>query len=217
MSQKFLGPDFDKWTSQWEKAQASGIFGEAPKAPARPAADDDFFGNHRPTGDTTIHDVDADYWRSVYGLSSNSGSYVDPLAAAEVLTEQRKEKKAKKKKSDLGFTAVPSPVGADGVVKAKVTMITNDPNPQLPSGFGRDGVDGKTGLTQVSPGLAADRRLPALNSLKLALYDLECKMSSATGLSDEKVKSVEKKARSIQKQIDDLSNDVCPKYPDSHL
>ncbi len=209
MSQKFLGPEFDKWTSQWEKALSDGTFADAPKPPScgGSVGANDFFGNHRPASDSNLKDSDAEYWRQVYSMSNNQGD------APDILSESKKEKKEKKSKIEEPV----KPSEKKDETKAKAKKMGQDPNPQRADTFGKDGVD-KKGTTKVSPGWAAmDEEFVKLDGLKRKLYDLECKMHDKEGMSESKVKSVSSKLAALHKQIDELSDEVTPKYGTDHL
>jgi hypothetical protein len=208
MSQKYLGPDFDKWTSQWEKSQQDGTFADAPKPPqvTQQAGPNDFFGNHRPAEKSNLKDVDAEYWRQVYDLSSHAGQ------APDVISE------AKKKEQDHCGSPVKTAKSKDETGKVAKTLGKN-PNPIYRDTVGRDGSDDDEpeGTTRVSPATGTDEQFMKLESLKRKLYDLECKMHSSEGLSESKTKNLLPKFASIWKQIDDLSNEFSPKYGTERL
>ncbi len=210
MSEKYLGPEFDKWTDMWAKAQVDGTFADAPKPPAcgGNVGANDFFGNHRPAEKSDLKDSDTEYWRQVYNLSSHQGE------APDVLAEARKAEE-KKKKSKIEEPVRPSEKKDE--TKAKAKKMGQDPNPQRPDTFGKDGVD-KKGTTKVSPGWAAmDEDFVKLDGLKRKLYDLECKMHSKEGLSEQKYKAITSQLDSLKRQIDNLSDDLTPKYGTDHL
>src|SRR5262252_1485628 len=105
-----------------------------------------------------------------------------------------------------------------GEMEEKVRMMGTDPNPQFSATFGPDTIDRNTGHVRVSPGLAAaDKNITKLDGLKRSLYELECKMSDIQGLSESKVKSLDSKLKSLKKQLDDISDDLVPRYPADHL
>src|SRR5262252_608534 len=100
----------------------------------------------------------------------------------------------------------------------KAKMMGTDPNPQFSASYGPDTIDRNTGHVRVSPGLAAaDKNITKLDDLKRSLYELECKMSDIQGLSESKVKSLDSKLKSLKKQLDDISDDLVPRYPADHL
>lgn len=63
---------FDNWVDMWEKAQASGVFDNAPKpaCPSRQTADVSFFGASEANPTEGPSDFDAQYWNQIYSLSN---------------------------------------------------------------------------------------------------------------------------------------------------
>jgi hypothetical protein len=207
--------DFEKWTSQWEKAMEEGLFDDAPKPPV-PAEQSgpDFFGNYRPNPDPTdIKDVDAAYWSKVYRLSRHSGDSPDPLEELQPINEEELENLVKTTKSHPSeFTLVQ----ADEPDKKTTAAITDDlgklANPaQYPS-------RGKDARNKVTPNWAGGEEIQELEAMKMNLEQLESKINAAEGMGDtKKAKSLMSKLDSLRKQIDELSDDLPPDFRTDYL
>ncbi len=230
---------FDNWVDQWEKAQKDGIFKDAPK-PASPRNQHtpDFFGQYPSPNENGADQIDAEYWRQVYQMSAGAGDSPDIINSdldnddqhqiherfgEEGTTSKGTGERASprpKKPSSIEEYIPPSSeiVNAKVEMQNKAKMMGSDPNPQYAASYGPDTVDPNTRTNRVSPGLAAaDKGVLQLNDLKKSLYELECKMSDAQGLSESKVKSLDSKIKSIKQQIDEVSDSLVPRYSSGHF
>lgn len=229
----YLGDDFTKWQGQWEKALADGTFDDAPHPPgATPEHEpSDFFGQNRPNvGSKDIKDVDADYWNQVYQRAAHPNDAPDILTEAKKMPGKAEDPKLAKKAPSVKKGKESDKVNLDDKVKdnggedgddnslrkKKAKAVADDPNPQHPNNFGRDGVSKKTDRTRITAGWAADESIQKLHDLKLDLYDLECQMSDKAGLNEAKAKNIQTKIKSVKTKIDDLSNEFDGNWANSH-
>ena len=203
---KYLGDEFDKYVNQWEKAQADGVFDDAPSPPAPPAQEPDFFGNYRPNKDVTdIKDVDSDYWNHVYKLSRHSGDSPDPLDELQPMNEVRDDRTTK-------FTLVKT-TKPDGKSSGKITdELGGLSNPNNRSNRGEDQ------RSRVTPNWAGGDDIQELQAMKMNLEKLESKINASEGLGDmKKMKSLMNKMESLRKQIDELSDGIPPEFKTEYL
>lgn len=201
---KYLGDEFDKFVSQWEKAQADGVFEDAPKPPTPPAQDPDFFGNYRPNKDVTdIKDVDSDYWNHVYKLSRHSGDSPDPFEELQPMNEDDRATK---------FTLVKT-TKSDNKSSSKITdELGGLSNPGSRSNRGEDQA------RRVTPNWAGGDEIQELQAMKMNLEQLESKINAAEGLGNmKKMKSLMTKMESLRKQIDELSDGIPPEFKTEYL
>lgn len=214
--------EFNDFVNLWDQAVASGIFDGASK---EPRATTDFFGQSL-VQDQGMTGQESDYWNDVVSRSGEifpDESMVLMEAAKKKATENKKNVKKKKD---------PSKLNADGgkplndLVKTtfekekpltngkKAAVVGNEPQKVGPDTVGSD-TSGKDGRVRVTAGLAAHPNLQKLEDLKKKLYQLETEMSDKGGLSDKKVRSLEKKFQDMFAQIDKLSNELHGKYSDN--
>ena len=108
--------DFGKWCDQWDKALEDGLFDDAPKpnTPSSPPDLSDYDAESLPdqSVDGMLNEVDTEYWKSVYNLSSNQGDAPD-------VTKEANSPKAK----ELGKRAM---------------VVANEPNPVRINTVGKD-------------------------------------------------------------------------------
>jgi hypothetical protein len=97
---------------------------------------------------------------------------------------------------------------------SKADKLANEPNRVAPDTVGSDTSD-KSGRVRITAGLAAHPNLEKLEGLKKKLYNLETEMHDKNGLSDSKIRGLEKKFQDMFAQIEKLSNEFHGKYSDS--
>lgn len=216
--------EFNDFVNLWDQALASGIFTSNPNAPQ---AKSDFFGQST-VDDTGLQSNDAAYWSDVVSRSGEIFPDENMMlmeAAKKKATENKKKKIQKKAKA-------PSKLDADGgkplndLVKTtfekekpltngkKATVIGNQPQKVGPDTVGND-TAGKDGRVRVTAGLAAHPNLEKLEELKKKLYQLETDMSDKDGLSDKRIRVLEKKFQDMFAQIEKFSNELHGKYSDN--
>jgi len=109
--------NFGKWCDQWDKGLDDGLFDDAPN-PNTPSSPPDLSSydaeslpdNSKPA-DGVLNESDAEYWKSVYNLSSNQGDAPDVI------------KEASPNAKDLGKRAM---------------VVANEPNPVRINTVGKD-------------------------------------------------------------------------------
>ena len=216
--------EFNDFVNLWDKALASGIF---PSDTKSPQVTSDFFGQST-VDDTGLQDNDAAHWSDVVSRSGEIFPDENMMlmeAARKKATENKKNKIHKKAKD-------PSRVHADGgkplndLVKTtfekekhltkgkKATVVGNQPQKVGPDTVGND-TAGKDGRVRVTAGLAAHPNLEKLEDLKKKLYQLETEMSDRDGLSDKRIRALEKKFQDMFVQIEKFSNELHGKYSDN--
>lgn len=216
--------EFNDLVNLWDQAIASGIFDSADK---EQKATTDFFGQSL-AEDPGINNQDTSYWNDVVARSGEifPDENMMLMEAAKKKANENKKAKTKKKVKD------PSKLNADGgkplndLVKTtfekekkltnagKVDVVGNQPQKVAPDTVGPDASD-KSGRVRVTAGLAAHPNLERLEELKKKLYQLETEMSDKDGLSDKRIRSLEKKFQDMFTQIEKLSNELHGKYSDN--
>jgi hypothetical protein len=126
--------DFGTWCDQWDKALADGLFDDAPKpnsngpfdhgqqssSPDLSDYDAESLPDHasqRTPVDGVLNEVDVNYWKSVYKLSSNQGDapdVVNELSSKEAKTPNAKE------------------------LSKRAKVVANEPNPVRINTVGKD-------------------------------------------------------------------------------
>jgi hypothetical protein len=170
----------DKWEEMWAKAQADGIFKDAPKPPmpSPQTADDSFFGPKDTKPTERLDEVDAKYWLAVAKLSDTHS--FRPELIPELLKETHMDKK------QLGDIA-------DTVAHAANPVRAGSTGPD------QEMVDKSLGNT------FTPEDLQALSDLKLKLHDLESKLSSFEGRGDNG-KKFEAQITAVKNKINELSD-----------
>jgi hypothetical protein len=174
--------DINKYAAIWDKAQAQGIFKDAPKPPvsSEPESTADFFGQLNTDEydiDSPLNEAEANYWKKVSRSAAGRSAYNLPL------NEERKvaKKDIKKSSNRLGSTFNPAynnTVGKDQDIKVTKNW----------------GVGGK--------------ELNDLEEFKKRLYDLEVKLSQSGIIKPEKGKKKSESESTILKSMEDLKNDI---------
>lgn len=214
--------EFNDLVNLWDQAVASGIFDSAEKN-HKPTAD--FFGQSL-AEDPGLQNQDADYWNDVVSRSGEIFPDENMMLMEAAKKKANENKKKVKKKKD------PAKLNADGgkplndLVKTtfekekkltngqKADVVGNQPQKVAPDTLGSD-TAGKDGRVRVTAGLAAHPNLEKLEDLKKKLYTLETEMSDKDGLSDKRIRALEKKFQDMFAQIEKLSNELHGKYSDS--
>ena len=110
--------DFGTWCDQWDKALVECLFDDAPNRnkPSSPPDLSDYdaesLPDHGQSADGMLNESDAEYWKSVYKLSSNQGDAPD-------VTKESNSPNAK----ELGKRAM---------------VVANEPNPVRINTVGKD-------------------------------------------------------------------------------
>jgi hypothetical protein len=203
--------DFEKWTSQWEKAMADDIFASAPSPPVPDIqTEPDFFGNYKPREhQTDIKDADTEYWRRVYNLSRHAGDSPDPLEELQPINEvEELVKSPRSAEFKLVQTSVP-----DGKTVAQITDdLGKLPNPVTWPTRERDA------KKSVTPNWAGGEEIQELQAMKMNLEKLESKLNAAEGMGDiKKMKGLMEKLSSLRKQFEEFSNDITPEFRSEYL
>ena len=183
--------DLDRWADQWEKAQADGVFEDAPNHfnPSPQTSDPSFFGPVDAENSSEVKDCDADYWNSVYQMSSHSGDAPDVVAGAEeqLLQEANAEE-----------TEVAQ------VAKA----IAQSPNPIRQASVGKD--------QELSPqplGLTfTEEDIEKLVELKLQLHNAKALLASYDA-ENKSTKAQESKVATLTAKMDELSDAMSQAFP----
>lgn len=208
--------DFEKWQDQWDKAIEDNIFQDAPKPPV-PSSEvgaSDFFGNYRPGDETSLNDVDGEYWDRVYKLSNQQHNFSpDPLddVQDEILTEDVPTVDASKPQNkplrDLPGKEPLSVKGAE---------LSNTANPIYPPTRGEDQ------RNRVTPDWSTGPQLSELVNMKYNLYELEVKLNAnpnfgaMTGDTDA-VKKIQDQINDLKMRLNHLSNSLSPDFMQQEL
>lgn len=228
---------FNDLVDLWDKAQADGIFESGAK---NIEAKSDFFGqSYYASDESEFQNDDASYWNDVVSRSGEmfpDESMVLMEAAKNKATAKKKttKKKPKNKKEnddqplgDMGskpFKKVTTSVEKDGEpnLKDKVKKLANKPQLVKPDTYGSDTVD-KENKVKVTAGLAAHPAFEELEKLKKEMEVAERMMSGmdkngvgGEGLSDKKIRQLEKKFKDIRQKISDLSDKFSGDYKSSN-
>ena len=195
---------FQDYVNKWEDALKKGIF----NTPEKPKKEDTFFDiiKKEPTNEFNPNDVN--YWQNIQDMAVNN-------ANIEIINEakdkSKKEVSAKpEKNSKANFTPVDNSLANDkninNIIK-KTEKLANNPNPVYHDTYGKDSRD-ESGKTRVTAGFSADDRLPALQDLYKALYQLEVKMSNKEGLSEKLSNEMQKKINKVKDLISKISDSM---------
>lgn len=185
---------FDTWCDQWEKAMKNGTFEAPPAAKSvnRQTANTNFFGvtNHNPSDKPS--DPDGKYWNDLYSLSHEYASdsrVLDDYLSGDLQVMQEE-------------------VVVD--VKKYTHSLANTPNPIRPNSVGMD----QDIKNPISLGATYDvGDLEGLETLKTKLHNLLVKLNSMEGRSQTGSTKLESQIQSLQKQIDELSDNLCKSIP----
>lgn len=201
--------DFEKWVQQWDKACKDGVFAETkPYIPTTEVHPTDFFGSWHPSEkETTLKDVDANYWNQVYKLSNHSGDAPDILNEQDNHPEERVSKI-----QDKPLRKLP----AKKVLGTKGKELANTANPVEPPSRGIDQ------RRKVTPDWSDGPDLIELDELKKKVLDLQAKLNSDEDFGSfrgdsKKMKAIQGQIDKIKDDIDYLSNSLSPDFVQDEL
>jgi len=211
---------FDNWTKQWEKAQADGVFKDAPKPP-QPKSQVDFFGQF-PTLDTPQrpNQSDAEYWRQVYDLSrGGAGALPGDPGNPEVLQEENKPDlrpfvkmdvadKATVRKGPQGMNDWPK--GQDPNMSKMARGLAHSANPVYFYSYGKDQD------LHVTPNWSSGVELEELHNIKVELEQLESKLGHAETLGKD-TKRLKSQLSELKIKVDELSNSLTPGFLSDYM
>ena len=208
-----IDDQFDKWTQQWDKALADGVFGSSGAKPESPAKNNNtanFFGQTNMSdsdADAELESSEVDYWNNVVNYSESES----------LLTEGKKGKKDKKDSKEE------SPKVAD--------MFKSLKDPKLSSFKSSDPVEdmadlikktskmakssnqvdytntGKDSKLKVTNGWSSGEELESLIELKKKLHELQASMTSKETL-DQKTDAASKEIKKVLSMIDKISDSM---------
>lgn len=189
--------ELQNYADKWEKALKDGVFGDSKIE--KPTKEDTFFDIIKKEPTNEFNPTDVDYWSKIQDMSFNTTEF-------KVYNEAAK----KKEESKADFTPVKNSLEADKDVNdiiKKATKLANNPNPVYHDSYGKDATD-ESGKTRVTAGFSADDRLPALQDLYKALYQLEVKMSGKDGLDTKLTDKMQKDIKKVKDLISKLSDSM---------
>lgn len=216
----------DDWADMWEKAQADGIFKDAPTlhVPTPQAVADDFFGE-KDTKPTSLNEVDAKYWKAVAKLSDTHS--FRPELIPTILKEERVDKGLPQYKMtkeavcprchhhhamlenngiakcrDCGHkVTITEAVVSKKDISDMADSVVGSANPIRHSSTGADqDMSGKALGNTFTP-----EDIEILGQLKTKLHDLESKLNSFEGRG-ENGKKFESQIADVKKKINELSD-----------
>lgn len=170
--------NFEKWSSQWEKALNSDEFKTVEK-PAQEAPEN-FFGMKMAQPGEELNGDDVGYWNDLYEMIKYHG-YRGPVFDEYMAKGKKAVKKSEKVLTEAATLSPAPPISASSVGKDQ--DVTN--------------IDMKSDVGH----------LERLEALKVKLHNLIDKLNGfeANGQSGNKLES---QIETIQKQIDELSNNI---------
>jgi hypothetical protein len=198
-----IDDQFDKWTQQWDKALADGVFGS--KDTAKPESKDKGAANF--FGQTNISDSDAeaelessdvDYWNNVVNYSESES----------LLTEEKKESAPEVvdmfkslKNPQLSTVKSSDPVEdmADLIEKTKKMNKSQNPVDYMNTG--------KDSKLKVTNGWSSGEELESLIDLKKKLHELQASLTSKETL-DQKTDTASKEIEKVLSMIDKVSDSM---------
>lgn len=183
--------DLEDWVQKWDKANEEGVFGKSDNAPpviSKQSQTQDFFGITQQDVDhdedneyASLNECDSKYWSDLYELTKRYGK--DSSVVSEYLGGKLSETTSVDKKSY-----------SDSLVSSA--------NPVRPSTVGND----KDLTDPVAMGSTYDvADLQKLDDLKIKLHNLIDKLNGVEA-KGESVTKLENQIDSLQKQIDEMSN-----------
>lgn len=197
---------FQDYVNKWEDALKKGIF-ETPKN-SNDKKEDTFFDLIKKEPTLEFNPNDLEYWQKIQDMSVGN-SNVEIINEASKKEKQPKEAKPEKD-SKANFELVDNSLKNDKEVNniiKKAKKLADNPNPVYQDSYGKDTTD-ESGKTRVTSGFSADDRLPQLQDLYKALYQLEVKMSDKDGLSEKLSKDMQKKITEVKKLISKISDSL---------
>jgi len=186
----------EKWAQIIEKAQADGKFNNLPKPPVPSAQTgrESFFGVHDTYSTEEPTKQDVEYWKSV------SDKSVNPF----ILNEGINLNLVKEWRRQSGLFN--EDVKADVASVANTILQAANPIRQHTVGKDQDLKPGPLGLT------FTEEDVKNLESMKLELHDLECKLNDLEGRGQNASK-FEKQIKTLREKVDDLSTAMTQSFP----
>lgn len=202
--------EFQGYVNKWEDALKKGIF----NTPEKSSKEDTFFDIIKTEPTDKFNAPDVDYWNKIQDMNFNNTELKVYNEAKKSDSKKPNPKKtaskSKKEKSVSDFEPVKNSLEANkdinNIVK-KATKLANNPNPVYHNSYGKDTTD-ESGKSRVTAGFSADDRLPALQDLYKALYQLEIKMSGKFGLDKKLTEKMQKQIKKVKALISKISDSM---------
>lgn len=198
-----IDDQFDKWTQQWDKALADGVFGskDALKPEAKDKGAANFFGQTNISdsdAEAELESSDVDYWNNVVNYSESES----------LLTEEKKESAPEVvdmfkslKNPELSTVKSSDPVEdmADLIEKTKKMNKSQNPVDYMSTG--------KDSKLKVTNGWSSGEELESLIELKKKLHELQVSLTSKETL-DQKTDTASKEIEKVLSMIDKVSDSM---------
>jgi hypothetical protein len=198
-----IDDQFDKWTQQWDKALADGVFGskDTPKPEAKDKGAANFFGQTNISdsdAEAELESSDVDYWNNVVNYSESES----------LLTEEKKESAPEVvdmfkslKNPELSTVKSSDPVEdmADLIEKTKKMNKSQNPVDYMSTG--------KDSKLKVTNGWSSGEELESLIELKKKLHELQVSLTSKETL-DQKTDTASKEIEKVLSMIDKVSDSM---------
>jgi len=198
-----IDDQFDKWTQQWDKALADGVFGskDTPKPEAKDRGAANVFGQTNMSGsdaEAELESSDVDYWNNVVNYSESES----------LLTEEKKESAPEVvdmfkslKNPELSTVKSSDPVEdmADLIEKTKKMNKSQNPVDYMSTG--------KDSKLKVTNGWSSGEELESLIELKKKLHELQVSLTSKETL-DQKTDTASKEIEKVLSMIDKVSDSM---------
>jgi hypothetical protein len=198
-----IDDQFDKWTQQWDKALADGVFGskDTPKPEAKDKGAANFFGQTNISdsdAEAELESSDVDYWNNVVNYSESES----------LLTEEKKESAPEVvdmfkslKNPELSTVKSSDPVEdmADLIEKTKKMNKSQNPVDYMSTG--------KDSKLKVTNGWSSGEELEILIELKKKLHELQVSLTSKETL-DQKTDTASKEIEKVLSMIDKVSDSM---------
>ena len=197
----------ENWADMWDKAQAKGIFEDAPKPPAisEKKSYDSFFGPQETNQKDAPDDFESKYWASVYNTSMGAPPDPEPEtsipddATGEVAMIHDSVDKKKVIKENTGVKNV----------GARAKIMAQTPNPIRATSIGMD-----QDMSQATLGVIfTPKELESLSDLKVKLHGLQDKLNALEG-KGQPGKRYEAQIAKLVTQINELSDSLSQSFPD---
>ena len=197
-----IDDQFDKWTQQWDKALADGVFGS--KDAAKPEPKDKGAANF--FGQTNISDSDAeaelessdvDYWNNVVNYSESESLITEEKEESPKVADMFKSLK----NPELSTVKSLDPVEdmADLIEKTKKMNKSQNPVDYMSTG--------KDQALKVTNGWSSGEELESLIELKKKLHELQVSLTSKETL-DQKTDTASKEIEKVLSMIDKVSDSM---------
>ena len=198
----------ENWAQMWDKAQAKGIFEDAPKPPAisEKHAYDSFFGPQDTNQKDAPDDFESKYWANVYNTSM--GAPPDPEPERTIPDDDSGEVAMIHDSVKKHKHVIKENVGAKDVGhRAKVMAQSANPIRAGSVGMDQDMSPYSLGLT-FSP-----QDIEGLADLTVKLHNLQDKLNSFEGKGQSGQRH-ESQIKSLLNQINELSDSLSQAFPE---